>query len=84
MNICSHLFALNAKTQFLSQVNSKRLIYLGCNVILPLEDLGLLSQHIRGRIAGCCMRGNASERQPVSLGLIAKQYAHGGINSVLL
>ena len=37
---------------------------------------------------GCWMRGNSSEKPPVSLGMIPKQYADadgdGGIDSVLL
>ena len=60
------------KTQFQSQVNSKLLIYLGCNVTIPLEDMGRVPQHIRGSTAGFWMRRNASEKLPVSLGLISK------------
>ena len=42
--------------------------------------MGRVPRHIRGRIAGFWMRGNASEKLPVSLGLIPKQYADGGID----
>ena len=59
---CIHLFAFNSKTQFLiSQLNPKLLIYLNCNVTLPLEDIGWVHKHIMGRIVSCWMQGNASE-----------------------
>ena len=74
----------NAKSQFLSQVSSTLLIDLGCNVTLPLEDMGRVPQHIRGKIAGCWMRGKVSEKLPVSLRLISKQYVDGWMDYVLL
>ena len=76
---CPHLFAFNAKTQFLSQVSSKLLIYLGCNVNLPLKNVGRVPQHIRRRIVGCWMRGNAPDDRQLG---IPKQYADGGKGSV--
>ena len=81
---CPDFFSFNAKTQFLSQVHSYILIYISCNVALPLEDMGRVPQHIRGGLQGCWMRGKASVKLPVSLELITQQFADGEIDSVLL
>ena len=51
IRIC-HYYCFNAKTHFLSQVSSKLVIYLSCNVTLALEDIGQVLQHISWRITG--------------------------------
>ena len=69
----------NAKTQFLSHVNSKLLTDLNCNVTLPLEDMKRVASAYQEIIGGCLVQGNASEKLPVSLGSIPKQHRDGGI-----
>ena len=81
---CPHRFAISIETQFQSQVSSKLLIYFSRNVTFPLEDMGRVSQHVRGRIVGLLDAGKGVRKTATSLGWIRQQFADGEIDSALL